>query len=282
MQSKQPSAHAQGSKSYSSGEAVAATTAETQVALTFRQTTSILSWLHQNLLNEVLILESSALDSFKYAEVLNTVFGDRLPKRVSYRVQAQIEQIQDIRNLKGAVNQNSKENLWIYQFQMWNLLVQYQLLFMDQIFNKFNLDAKAFEKNLEVLQFMSPSRLKQLEQLSETLVQQTIPRLNQYLQSSHSTSAPSSFDQSTTPLSHAANPFQLHLERLSLLLLDMLKQLMRYASHKISGHNADHKVLYDKEVTLIGQRIIFYMIQGVKISKQEIEAQLTRSDVFSM
>ena len=48
------------------------------------------------MLNEVLILESSALDSFKYAEVLNTVFGDRLPKRVSYRVQAQIEQIQDI------------------------------------------------------------------------------------------------------------------------------------------------------------------------------------------
>lgn len=91
VQAKQPGARAQGSQNYGSGEAVAATTAETQVALTFRQTTSILSWLHQNLLNEVLILESSALDSFKYAEVLNTVFGDRLPKRVSYRVQAQIE-----------------------------------------------------------------------------------------------------------------------------------------------------------------------------------------------
>jgi len=61
---------------------------------------------------------------------------------------------------------------------MWNLLVQYQLLFLEQIFDKFGLDARAFEKNLDVLQFMSPSRLKQLEQLSETLIQQTIPRLN--------------------------------------------------------------------------------------------------------
>lgn len=131
VQSKQTaSSIGQRSQNYSDGaEAVSATTAETQVALIFRQTTSILSWLHQNLLNEVIILESSALDSFKYVEVLNTVFGDRLPKRVGYRVQAQIEQIYDIRNLKGAMNQTSKENLWIYQFQMWNLLVQYQLLF---------------------------------------------------------------------------------------------------------------------------------------------------------
>ena len=62
----------------------------------------------------------------------------------------------------------------------------------------------------------------------------------------------------------------------------MLKQLMRYANHEVTGFNENHKVLYDKEVTLIGQRIIFYMIQGVKICKQEIEAQLTQSDVFSM
>lgn len=104
---------------------------------------------------------------------------------------------------------------------MWNLLVQYQLLFMDQIFNKFNLDAAAFERNLEVLQFMSPSRLKQLEQLSETLIQQTIPRLNQYMQNCHSASSAPSYDQSM--VTQSANPYQLHLERLSLLLLDMLK-----------------------------------------------------------
>ena len=153
---------------------------------------------------------------------------------------------------------------------------------MDEICNKFNLAAKALEKNLDVLQFMSPSRLKQLVQLSETLIQQTIPRLNQYLQSCQSASTTASFDQSALKLAHSANPYQLHLERLSLLLLDMLKQLMRYASHKVTGFNENHKVLYDKEVALIGQRIIFYMIQGVKISKQEIEAQLTQSDVFSM
>ena len=83
-------------------------------------------------------------------------------------------------------------------------------------------------------------------------------------------------------MGQSANPYQLHLERLSLLLLDMLKQLMKYANHKVTGFNENHKVLYDKEVALIGQRIIFYMIQGVKISKQEIEAQLTQADIFAL
>ena len=59
----------------------------------------------------------------------------------------------------------------------------------------------------------------------------------------------------------SSNRYQLHMERLSLLLLDMLKQLMTYAHHSSTGgSNADHYVLQDKEKALIGQRIIFYMI----------------------
>ena len=123
---------------------------------------------------------------------------------------------------------------------MWNLLVQYQLLFLEQIFDKFGLDARAFEKNLDVLQFMSPSRLKQLEQLSETLIQQTIPRLNQYMQNCQSTSA-STYEENNLSVMISSNRYQLHMERLSLLLLDMLKQLMTYAHHSSTGgSNADH------------------------------------------
>lgn len=102
------------------------------------------------------------------------------------------------------------------------------------------------------------------------------------MQSCQSSSTATSYEQNSLKMGQSANPYQLHLERLSLLLLDMLKQLMKYTNHKVMGFNDNHKVLYDKEVALIGQRIIFYMIQGVKISKQEIEAQLTQSDIFSL
>lgn len=71
----------------------------------------------------------------------------------------------------------------------------------------------------------------------------------------------------------SSNPYQLHLERLRLLLIDMLKQMRKYARHKWIDKSNEHRVvLHDKEIALIGQRIIFYLIQGVKISKQEIEA----------
>jgi hypothetical protein len=59
-----------------------------QVDLLFRQSTAILRWLQQSLQNEASILECSALGRKKYCEVLATVFGDRLPKRIAYRVQA--------------------------------------------------------------------------------------------------------------------------------------------------------------------------------------------------
>lgn len=42
---------------------------------------------------------------------------------------------------------------------------------------------------------------------------------------------------------------------------------MKYSNHDVKGFNSGLKVLYDKEIALVGQRIIFYMIQGVKISK---------------
>lgn len=56
------------------------------IATLIKETSSILSWLHYNLSNEVQILECSALDQYKYVEVLNTIFGERLPQRVLFRI----------------------------------------------------------------------------------------------------------------------------------------------------------------------------------------------------
>ena len=36
----------------------------------------LLAWLHQSLINEVMILENTALDPFKYIEVLNMIFDE--------------------------------------------------------------------------------------------------------------------------------------------------------------------------------------------------------------
>jgi hypothetical protein len=48
-------------------------------------------------MNEASILECTALDKFKYLEILNTIFGERLPQRISYRIQAQIDQLSELK-----------------------------------------------------------------------------------------------------------------------------------------------------------------------------------------
>ena len=70
---------------------------ESNVAAIFRQTTSILSWLHQNLINEIQILQCTALDRSKFLEVLNSIFGERLPQRISLRMQAQIDGLVELK-----------------------------------------------------------------------------------------------------------------------------------------------------------------------------------------
>lgn len=116
-----------------------------QVDLLFRQSTAILRWLQQSLQNEASILECSALGRKKYCEVLATVFGDRLPKRIAYRVQAQIEGLKELK--KSQLPQGSmlglgiegKEHFWVYEFQLWNLLVTFHKFIMQQVFAKFEI-----------------------------------------------------------------------------------------------------------------------------------------------
>jgi len=46
----------------------------------------LLAWLHQSLINEILIIEHTALDTFKYAEVLNSIFERNLARRLCNQV----------------------------------------------------------------------------------------------------------------------------------------------------------------------------------------------------
>lgn len=57
------------------------------VMVTLKHFSQVLSWIQQNLVNEANILKCSALSSGKILEVLNVVFGDRLPQRIMFRVQ---------------------------------------------------------------------------------------------------------------------------------------------------------------------------------------------------
>ena len=189
------------------------------MAALIRQTSSILSWLHQNLSNELSILDCSALDRFKYIEVVNTIFGDRLPQRIAYRVQAQIDQILELKSTSTSsfFKQQSEENLYIYQFQMWNILVQYHMIFREHIFKKFQLygnykdeyisPEQEFLKLAVLKDFMEVSRVKQLQQLSESLVKITLPKLNQ---------------------GNSGGQHDFDCEKMMLIILDMLKQFLFY------------------------------------------------------
>jgi len=50
----------------------------------------LLAWLHQSLINEVLILENTALDTWKYKEILNNVFDKRLGQHLQAKIESEI------------------------------------------------------------------------------------------------------------------------------------------------------------------------------------------------
>ena len=51
----------------------------------------LLAWLHQSLINEVLVLENTALDPFKYIEVLNMIFDQQLASQLRARIENEIK-----------------------------------------------------------------------------------------------------------------------------------------------------------------------------------------------
>jgi len=56
-----------------------------------RKVALLLAWLHQALINEVLILENTALDPFKYIEVLNMIFDSQLASQLKARIENEIK-----------------------------------------------------------------------------------------------------------------------------------------------------------------------------------------------
>mmetsp|Transcript_5491 Transcript_5491/g.9313 ORF Transcript_5491/g.9313 Transcript_5491/m.9313 type:complete len:378 (-) Transcript_5491:541-1674(-) len=79
---------------------------EMQYTLLLRQLSVLLSWLKFNLINETQILQCSALDRFKFVEVLNVIFGDRLPQRILLRIQAQIDSLVELNaTVKSQIDQ---------------------------------------------------------------------------------------------------------------------------------------------------------------------------------
>ena len=167
---------------------------------------------------------------------MNTIFGDRLPQRIAYRVQAQIDQILDLKSNASSsfFKAQSEENLYIYQFQMWNILVQYHMIFREHIFKKFQLygnykdeyisPEQEFLKLAVLKDFMEVSRVKQLQQLSESLVKITLPKLNQ---------------------GNSGGQHDFDCEKLMLILLDMLKQFLFYYVTSSDSTPKYNSILYD-------------------------------------
>ena len=88
---------------------------------------------------------------------------------------------------------------------------------------------------------MEVSRVKQLQQLSESLVKITLPKLNQ---------------------GHSGGQHDFETEKLMLILLDMLKQfLFYYVTNSDSELTPKYNsILYDQEKVVIKSRIIINMI----------------------
>ena len=149
---------------------------------------------------------------------------------------------------------------------MWNILVQYHMIFREHIFKKFQLygnykdeyisPEQEFLKLAVLKDFMEVSRVKQLQQLSESLVKITLPKLNQ---------------------GNSGGQHDFDCEKLMLILLDMLKQFLFYYVTSSDSTPKYNSILYDQEKVIIKQRIIMYMIQRINISDLNFDEQFTLS-----
>ena len=103
---------------------------------------------------------------------------------------------------------------------------------------------------------MEVSRVKQLQQLSESLIKITLPKLNH---------------QMSNPLAQ----YQIQSEKLMLIILDMLKQFLYYCKTPASSTPKYHSILFEQEKVVIKQRIILYMIQMINISDLNFDSQMS-------
>ena len=72
----------------------------------------LLAWLHQSLINEVLVLEHTALDSFKYGEVINSIFDRALTRSLITMVETEI---------------NTKAGDFVQSFELFYLLMVFKM-----------------------------------------------------------------------------------------------------------------------------------------------------------
>mmetsp|Transcript_5491 Transcript_5491/g.9314 ORF Transcript_5491/g.9314 Transcript_5491/m.9314 type:complete len:152 (-) Transcript_5491:22-477(-) len=145
---------------------------------------------------------------------------------------------------------------------MWNVLVQYHLIFRKQLFLHFRIlrepsDVEDAEipveeefSGLSVLEeFMAKSRLKLLEHLGEMVASQVVPRLIQQQKKYQF--------------------YQLEIERQKLILLEMVKQFNSYMKLQTQGEPDAPRVplqagvLFKKERQLIQHRIIEHLPKDI-------------------
>lgn len=79
----------------------------------------LLAWLHQSLINEVLILENTALDHGKYIEVLNMIFDEDLAKALKARIENEIKR---------------QEADFSHSFELFYLLMVFKISLPEQCF----------------------------------------------------------------------------------------------------------------------------------------------------
>ena len=86
-----------------------------------RKVALLLAWLHQALINEVLILENTALDPFKYIEVLNMVFDSQLASQLKSRIENEIKR---------------QEADFSHCFELFYLLMVFKISLPEQCFSE--------------------------------------------------------------------------------------------------------------------------------------------------
>lgn len=110
-----------------------------------------IAWLHETLVNEVQILEHSALDQGRYLDALNSIFTRGLAVKLKQKLEEEI----------------ASQEEFSHSFELYYMLIQFFKIMQDQFHVKMKICAKQDLSDFLVLSFFSELKQKSLEVLND-------------------------------------------------------------------------------------------------------------------
>ena len=100
---------------------------------------AIISWMHETLVNEVQIIDHTALDKSRFLDVLNSIFSKEMCKKIKQKLEKEISSQED----------------FSHSFELYYMIISFYQIMKDQILVKLQISKKDDLTDLTILSFFT-------------------------------------------------------------------------------------------------------------------------------